>query len=223
MPYSPNAMTCLRFKPLKQGGVTQIEVLVGMMLTGILALGLSGLWAVVDEQFFHLQLRQKAIFLLNAETERISALYRYSNFANAAGVHADSGNTEGRWIYRGDPTNVFALVRTETRDIDVTTDSFDEGEILYMGYAGQPLSPSHVNVIWLDKAHSITALLEWQLSKTDSLGGNTLTSNCYNDSCFGLEVRLTYPYRLEAGTGPAEETMGKVETVRIRTLVGRRG
>lgn len=66
----------------RQFGFTLIEVLVGIVLTAVLVLGLSGLWTTVNDQFLYLTIKQKAIFVLNGEMERLSALYRFTNFAN---------------------------------------------------------------------------------------------------------------------------------------------
>ena len=66
----------------RQLGFTLIEVLIGTVLIAILVLGLSGLWTTVNNQFLFLTIKQKAIFVLNGEMERLSALYRFTNFAN---------------------------------------------------------------------------------------------------------------------------------------------
>ena len=68
-------------KDAKQSGFTLIEVLVGIALIAILVLGLSGLWTTVNDQFLYLTLKQKAVFVLNGEMERLSSLYRYTNFS----------------------------------------------------------------------------------------------------------------------------------------------
>ena len=67
---------------LKQVGFTLIEVLIGTVLIAILVLGLSGLWTTVNNQFLFLTLKQKAIFVLNGEMERLAALYRLTDFQN---------------------------------------------------------------------------------------------------------------------------------------------
>ena len=66
----------------RQFGFTLIEVLVGIALTALLVLGMTGLWTTVNDQFLYLTVKQKAIFVLNGEMERLSTLYRFTNFAN---------------------------------------------------------------------------------------------------------------------------------------------
>lgn len=221
MPSSPDPSSARARLP-HQSGVTQIEVLVGMTLTAILVLGLGNLWSLVDRHFLYLQLRQQAIFSLDGHAHRLASLYRYTDFIGEADTHTDTGvvGGEGRWIYREDPfssAQMSGLVATETRDTDVTSASFSEHQVLYMDYPGPPRSSSHLNVVWLNRDDGITAQLEWGLDRHADL------ANCWNDSCYRLEVRLSYPYRLVDGVGPLEDAeLGPVETLNLYTLVGRR-
>ena len=72
-------------RDVRQSGFTLIEVLIGLALTAILVLGMSGLWTTVNDQFLYLTLKQKAVFVLNGEMERLSSLHRYTNFASSNG------------------------------------------------------------------------------------------------------------------------------------------
>lgn len=217
MRYNPDPV-----HPTAQRGVTQIEVLVGMALTAILVLGLVNLWSLVDRHFLYQQLRQQAIFSLNAQTHRLAALYRYTDFIGEADTHTDSGvvGGEGRWIFREDPFHggqMPGLVVSESRDTDVTTASFDEHQVLYMDYPGPPRSASHRNLIWLNRDDGITAELEWRLDRNVDL------ADCWKNSCYRMEVSLRYPYRLVDGVGPTEAAeLGPVETLNLFTLIGRR-
>lgn len=201
----------------RQHGVTQIEVLIGIVLTATLVLGLVGLWTLVDEHFIRLQWRQKAVFELNAQTERIAALYRHTAFVDAAGTHADNGITVGRWIYRGDPALVTGLVATENKDTDVTSASFTERQVLFMDYPGPPTSPTQTNVIWIDRDNRVTAELSWTLSD-DGLN----PAACWNNACYRLTVSLGFPYRLVDAQGALVADLGEIETLTLQTLVGRR-
>jgi len=64
-----------------QAGMTLIEVMVAMMLVAILLLGMNGLWVTVSQEIDGLVLRQKAIFRLNGEMERLVGLYAVGNTA----------------------------------------------------------------------------------------------------------------------------------------------
>lgn len=59
----------------RQSGFTLIEVMVAFALTMVLMIGMSALWTVVATQFDSLVYRQKAIFRLNGEMERLVAQY----------------------------------------------------------------------------------------------------------------------------------------------------
>ncbi|MCB1733637.1 MAG: hypothetical protein H6981_01555 [Gammaproteobacteria bacterium] len=201
----------------RQRGVTQIEVLIGIVLTATLVLGLIGLWTLVDAHFIRLQWRQKAIFELNAQTERIAALYRYTAFVAAAGSHADNGNTVGRWIYRGDPNGIAGLVVSENKDSGVTSATFGDRQILYMDYPGPPTDPDNTNTIWIDRDNRVTGELSWTLDDT-----GLTPANCWNSSCYRLTVRLAYPYRLVDGVGAMVAELGEIETLTLQTLVGQR-
>ncbi len=63
----------------RQSGFTLIEVMVAFALTMVLMIGMSALWTVVAAQFDSLVYRQKAIFRLNGEMERLVGLYNYSS------------------------------------------------------------------------------------------------------------------------------------------------
>ncbi|MDP7054754.1 MAG: hypothetical protein QGI61_11365, partial [Alphaproteobacteria bacterium] len=61
-------------------GMTLIEVLVGIVMTAILVLGLTGVWTTVGSEFLFLTVKQKTIFVLNGEMERLTSLFRYTDF-----------------------------------------------------------------------------------------------------------------------------------------------
>jgi prepilin-type N-terminal cleavage/methylation domain-containing protein len=62
-----------------QSGFTLIEVMVAMALVMVLMVGMNALWTQVASQFDDLVYRQKAIFRLNGEMERLVALYNSSD------------------------------------------------------------------------------------------------------------------------------------------------
>ena len=56
--------------------MTLIEVMITIVVLSILVLGISGLWANVAGDFLALTTRQKAVFVLNGELARLSAVFR---------------------------------------------------------------------------------------------------------------------------------------------------
>jgi len=64
-----------------QTGMTLVEVMVAMMLTAILLIGMNALWVTISREVDSLVLRQKAIFRLNGEMERLVGLYATDSVA----------------------------------------------------------------------------------------------------------------------------------------------
>jgi len=62
-------------KRADQAGMTLVEVMVAMVLTAILLVGMNALWVNITREVDALVLRQKAIFRLNGEMERLVGLY----------------------------------------------------------------------------------------------------------------------------------------------------
>ena len=58
-----------------QSGFMLAEVMVSLVLVMIFVLGMNSFWVVTVRQFDDLALRQKAIFRLNSEMERLAGLY----------------------------------------------------------------------------------------------------------------------------------------------------
>lgn len=196
-------------------GFTLVEVMAGMLLTGLLVVGLTGLWAMVGEQFFRLTLRQKAIFALHGHMERIAALYRWTGFRGEATLHADLTRIIHRTGINGtELSNVFipGLVVRRTDATAVLAADFVPGQILFMDLATDD------NIIWLDRARAVTARITWALDEA-RLG---CAANGADSRCYRLWLTLDYPFRFQAGTGPAEAMWDRTETLSVQTLVGRR-
>ncbi len=185
-------MRCnISHKHCRQSGFTLVEVLVGIVITSILVLGLAGLWTTVNNQFLFLTIKQKAIFVLNGEMERLSALYRYTDFDDDSTAHtevtynnatdgddfADTANPTGvavdkRQIYIGNPTGLTNMV--------VTTDALFNCSITQTAIAtdvqANPDCAARVlyddnsvgvdddrNYVWIDQHRGITARLSWRI------------------------------------------------------------
>ena len=59
----------------RECGMTVIECMVGFLLISILLIGMGNLWVSVSQQIDRQSLRQKAVFRLNGEMERLVKLY----------------------------------------------------------------------------------------------------------------------------------------------------
>lgn len=200
----------------RAGGFTIIELMVGMVLISIMVLGMNNLWFVVDDYFFRLQLRQKAVFSLTGELERLAAFGRFSSLMSLAATHGDNQATIGRWIYRADPPTVsVGFVITENALPPITSNTFNEDQVLFVNAPGNN-QPEDENIIWLDRDNLITAKFEWEVLSQEQVG------DCFGAGCYRIEARLSYPYRLVDNTSPAQTSMGAISTIAIRTNLGRR-
>jgi prepilin-type N-terminal cleavage/methylation domain-containing protein len=174
----------------RQSGFTLAEVLVGIVITSILVLGLSGLWTTVNSQFLFLSMKQKAVFVLNGEMERLSALYRFTDFSNSSAFRtvtynnatdgddfADANNptlaaVSQRWIF-SDAAQPDGLT-----DMTVTTDALFDCSLNVTAVNAQfnadcaarvLLDGNGVgtdddrNYVWIDQHRRITARLSWRI------------------------------------------------------------
>lgn len=204
----------------QKNGFTLIEVMVGMLLLGILTIGMIGIWDLVAEQFFRLTLRQKAVFVLHGHMERISTLYRHSDFRDDSEIHSTPDPADLTAIIHktgvaGDEySNDFIqnLVIRKTSDDTVDKIDFSAGQLLYMDYQFIPDS----NIIWLDYERNITAKLSWDLA--------ALPEECNITSCYLLTLYLEYPFRFQELSNPANAAVmwNTTNTISLKTIVGRR-
>lgn len=231
----------VRLGARRQRGFTLIEVLVALVLTSILVLGLSGLWANVGHQFLFLTLKQKAVFVLNGEMERLSALYRFTNFGGeqvsytVAQPDYCSVAPNDRFIYpnAGGPPVVDDIVTTSDIDFDCGENAC-AGRVLYFNGT---LPADDRNYAWIDQDRDVTAELSWCLqpprgvaaagygscSDGGAAGDDSVTPAVIGGEadCQELTVFLEFPFRYNDVANPAADA-GKTETLTLVTIVGRR-
>lgn len=196
-----------------------IEAMIAMLLTSILAIGMIGIWGLVSEQVMQLTIRQKALFVLHGEMERVTALYRHTDFIGYVNTHTDASgaNTpapEDRWIYRG--------VGGAVPDLMLVTSSsvFDRIDEIY--YEANGGGSTGNNYVWLDYENGVVAKIWWNLTND-----NVAAGSCYVSDCYELIFSLEYPYRFVSGsvTAPAATMTalsGGVEKLTAQTFIGRR-
>ena len=176
----------------RQFGFTLIEVLIGTVLIAILVLGLSGLWTTVNNQFLFLTLKQKAIFVLNGEMERLTALYRITNFAaNGSAFHEVTYNNSvdgddfadasknpleavnKRLVFGSRPQNAASLgniITVEGTQFDCPINTNLNTAQFNADCAGHILVDENTNVtndnrnyVWIDQHRRITGRLSWRI------------------------------------------------------------
>ena len=205
-------------------GFTLIEIMVGMVLTGVLVAGMTSLWGMVAEQFFRVSLRQKAVFVLHGHMERLAQLYRFGNIAanmsvnpsTTGYIHPPLAATVAHSILRDSTTGL------ATDQMMITTAAnkaaFPEGNILNLNNTAAEVADR--NLVWLDMEKDLTAQLSWTLV--------SLSDQCFPDpdeqtsvGCQILTLYLDYPYRFTAGSPPTNVALDTVETISLQTIVGR--
>ena len=207
-------------------GFTLIEIMVGMVLTGVLVAGVAGLWGMVAEQFFRVSLRQKAVFVLHGHMERLAQLYRFGNIAanmsvnpsTTGYIHPPLAATVAHSILRVDTTGRATDLLMQT--VAANKAAFPEGNILNLNNTAAGVADR--NLVWLDRDKDLTAQLSWTLDQ--SL--DPLSEECFPDAqtgagCQILTLYLDYPYRFTAGNPPTNVALDTVETISLQTIVGR--
>ena len=122
----------------RQKGFSLLEVMFASTILSIFVLGIGGFWYQASTRTTELVLRQKAIFALSGELERLSALYVYTGFAadSTNGPTATTGYSDGlaalptsRLIYPND-MNYAANDFVQSTYANFTADEFEVWAIL---------------------------------------------------------------------------------------------
>lgn len=211
-------------------GFTLVEVMVAGALLSVLGLGLMSAWAVFDRLTFSNLMRQKAVFVLNGEMERLAAQYTTRQFNPASEqpgypvIPGLTGSAKRVTFAAADNLPLFTTT-------SVTT--FQESDAKVWMVGGTPPA----NWVWLDSARGLVANLSWiSCSVADKLGpacwdegGKTgKLSKCYVPQARGnppdvpcqlVTVVLTYPYKLVQGVATP---LGATSTLTLSTIVGQR-
>jgi prepilin-type N-terminal cleavage/methylation domain-containing protein len=209
-----------------QAGFTLLEVMfASLALAGLMA-GLATYLRIESTNVRDLVLRQQASYVANAQMERISALYVYSNFG-VTGPKLTSGYTEiaafpsSRYIY---PSNLSDWTSSGPDIISTGTGNFSgkEFNILYLAGASSALDRSYV---WVDQSTGVVGRISWTATNIVTAscadGGDCLCSNYSGVGggyCQKLTLYLEYPYRISNGAVAAS---GALQTVTLSTIVGR--
>ncbi|WP_434620425.1 type IV pilus modification PilV family protein [Azospirillum sp. B2RO_4] len=229
----------------RQSGITLMEVMIGIVLVGILLLGMNGLWEAAARQLDEASLRQRAVFRLNGEMERLSALYIFgpvpttsTNLVSVAdyatstipariGSYIGTSVSNSRLIYADNTTTPTVTTSTTTFAQTVNTDGQNAetvySRIYYLDAGIVGTTGDDRNLVWLDRERGVLAQLSWELSDlpyTDPLlsGGKP----CNNKPCQLLTLYLDYPFRYSTDTVDPRGDMGPVETITLQTIVGQR-
>lgn len=159
-----------------QAGFTLIEALTAGLALSILAIGLSGLWASAGASVTGLVVREKAIWALNAQMERLAALYQFTDFRATGGTETSNGYgypaayADDRLIF-SDAANL-SMVPPGTPDAEKTAaaeaNAIIETPAAFAGEPGMPVAyfdsisaAERRNYIWVDRDRGLVGRLSW--------------------------------------------------------------
>lgn len=236
--------------PPRQQGFTLIEAMSAGAVLSILTLGLMGVWSAAGGAVNDLVVREKAIWTLNGQMERLAALYQFTDFG-AGGADTSSGYAypapyaDTRLLYGQSLLDLLAppgsllggLVGTETEY------GFLEEPAGFAAAEGYPvvvvsgLQPAdRRNYVWIDRDRDIVGRLSWEESdlQIDRCDGNNLTggtSPCLcadfgggagGADCREIMLTLEFPFRWDRDAAAPVAMPQTPEILSLRTIVGRR-
>ena len=217
----------------QQRGFSLLEVMFASTILSVIILGVGGFWYTANSRVADLVLKQKAIFVLNAEVERLTALYVFTAFAtDPTNGPVTTTPYDGlaalpvtRLIY---PNDVTSFMGAGNNFVTTSANTFSTGsEFLVWDNLGFSF-PLNRTYVWIDKNRNLVGRLSW--AATDITVASCIqTADCscqkFDNSsangghCQRLDVYLEYPYRFaNSGTVTAP---AQLETISIKTIVGR--
>jgi prepilin-type N-terminal cleavage/methylation domain-containing protein len=208
-------------------GYSLIEVVAAMAILSVLVLGLTNLWSTLGQISFGELLRQKTVFALNGEMERLDALYTTTGFG--AGIRvATTGypaitniaGSTNRLVYDTESTGV-SFVVTSLAALQATNAA--------VWKTGFGLATR--NYVWIDQDRGILGMLSWMeqpLTCNNKPDGAPHPCQCYQFSggpgpgtCITVMLVLNYPYTISGGA-PAQMPGNTLKTLSLMTIMGRR-
>jgi hypothetical protein len=216
------------------------------VVLGAMALGLANLWTVFDRLSFDSLLRQKAVFVLNGEMERLSTLYATTDFG-ARSRPKTTGYPVLSGIAGSNARRTYATNSTGANFAVSTAAAFDDADTnLWVSGSGS----SARNFVWLDRGRRLAARLSWVECTMNPSSRTTCWSRSGDDDeedddeddetrnkgCFAykfagtstagsggawcrhLVLVLEYPFRIEGST----VTQAGRGVMTLSTIVGRR-
>jgi prepilin-type N-terminal cleavage/methylation domain-containing protein len=209
-----------------QRGFTLMEVMTASLILSALIVGVGSGWVVADRETTNLITRQKAIFVADAEMERLTVLYGTTGFGGASttGYNETAAFPSTRLIY---PTTLDPLYLPAGQDYvttSVSTFSTGPSSAFKVLVDSNFLSSINRAYIWVDQDHNVMGRISWT---TSSIAPNCSDSDgclCYGGllglgtSCSKLVFYMEYPYRLAAGKIVPDPNL---QTLSLSTIVGR--
>lgn len=225
-----------------------MEAMTAGVVLSILSLGLMGVWSTAGASVDRLVIREKAIWALNGQLERLTALYTFTEFGDGF-ASASSG-----YGYAAEFSNVRSIFGQELLDrllggllggLLGNPENFDFFETAgdFETAAGHPIAfvtgllpAQDRNYVWVDKDRGIVGRFSWETSDIaiDACGADNQTGGgqpclCFDFAgdgdggrCLEIMVSLEFPLRWDSAANDAADMVGDPEILSLRTIVGRR-
>jgi len=216
----------MRCCPDRQAGFTLIEVMAAGVILSVLALGLTQIWAIAGERSIENTVRQKAVFVLGGEMERLTALYNLTRFgatvtADTDGYSSPASFPDTRAIFR--PSANALMASGADAFVTANVAVFESGADALVLLDDDADNTADRNYVWIDRERGILGLLSWSEIDVVPVGGGEAL--CFDFSggaggvaCREISLYLEYPFRLKGGIPTAESF---TEILPLKTIVGR--
>ena len=173
----------------QESGFTLVEVLAAGAVLSAVVLCAVRAWAVVDGLSLDLQLRQRAVFALNGEAERLTALYTVGGFNGSTAKPSGPSTLQAvsgpiypalSGITGSAARLAYAITTTGPGFLTASTSSFaatsSTDSLVWVSGSGAATQ----NFVWLDRPRAIMARLSWvacPLSAVATGSSGTLVDN----------------------------------------------
>ena len=226
---SARAMRCSdRIK--RQRGFTLIEVMTASMILSALIIAIGSGWVVADRETSGLITRQKAIFMADAEMERLTTLYGTTSFRKfRAGQHHRLYRDRCLSLHPADLSHqpVVLSVRQRRTTPSMRSATFtNAGSDFQVWINSNFISSLNRAYVWVDYDHNVVGRISWTTSNitpspctgADGCGCMILFGTFLAGTCQKLVLYLEYPYRMVSGNPVADSNL---QTLTLSTIVGR--
>lgn len=218
-------------------GFTIIEVMAAGALLSALGLCLVSGTTVLDRLSYETLLRQKAVFVLNGEMERVAALYTKTSFGSSQTV-STTGYTAVSGIINSGKRATYVSSQPQVTFAATTAASFTNASTANSTVWLYQTGNATQNYVWLDRDRSLLARLSWsscdvtdQTSASCWVTGGKQKTGKNTASCYGygggtgvcdlITMFLDYPYTISGGA-PTPLATVTATTMSLSTIVGRR-
>lgn len=210
-------------------GFTLVEVMAAGVILGILTIGLTQVWAIAGERSLDSTIRQKAVFVLNGQMERLTALYGRTGFGavvavDTTGYGSPAAYPDTRAVFRMD-TNGFMNSGLDAFVTDSLATFEAGGEALI--YFDNQGGAGDRNFVWIDPDRNVLGRLSWSETVIPAPTGGppSGTRLCFGfaggidgSNCREVALYLEFPFRLIGGAPTEGDT---VRIMPLKTIVGR--